>query len=54
MAAVPAGEAGRIDSGNRDGIVRRIEDFQCTLKEIVKIDRFDPTDEFLEGGQVRN
>ena len=53
MTGIPAGEAGRIDGGDRNCIVRRVEYFQGTFEENIEVDRFDPMKEFLNGGEMR-
>ena len=54
MTGIPAGEPGRIDGGDRNCIVWRVEYFQGTFEEDIEIDWLDPAEEFLKRGEVRN
>ena len=52
MAAISAGKPGWIDCGYRDFIVTWVEQVHRFLERQSKIQRFDPTEKFLERGEV--
>jgi len=54
MTAVPARKSGRIDSGHRNIFIGSIEQVHRLYESEPKIERFCPTENFLEYGEMRD